>query len=507
VEHYEGEVYDLSVPIYRNYVAGGIVVHNSIYAFRGADFYNVLRFEEDYANTAKILLEQNYRSTQNILEISNAVISPNTQRTPKVLFTKRAKGVGIVVHEAYDENEEGRWVVQTIQELTREGVAPGECAVMYRTNAQSRALEDAFIAESMPYKLVGATRFYARREIKDLMAYLRVIHNPYDAVSLRRIINVPPRKIGAKTLAALENWAARRGVPLYDALQDLKEAPDAPVHTSGRRALLHFYDMWKVWYASRDEISVLELLDQVIEKTGYGTYLRDGSEEGEERWENVLEFRAVASEYAYLPVEEGLATFLEEVSLVSDVDNLEEADAPVLLTLHSAKGLEFDTVFIVGMNEGLLPHNRSFDDPDGMEEERRLCYVGVTRAKNRLYLCHTFRRTVYGSSELGEPSRFLSDIPARLKIEGDGRKPQQTRLEMGRWGRGASIAGTRGPARSVAAKPSPFKEGDRVHHKSFGEGTVVQVKQRGDDWDVTVAFKGRGIKTLAASFAHLEKVS
>ena len=307
-------------------------------------------------------------------------------------------------------------------------------------------------------------------------------------------------------------------MPLYDALQDLREEPAAPVHASGRRALLGFYDMWKAWYASRDEINVLELLDQVIEKTGFGAYLRDGSEEGEERWENVIEFRAVASQYAVLPVEEGLTTLLEEVSLVSDVDDLDEADAPVLLTLHSAKGLEFDTVFIVGMNEGLLPHNRSFDDPDGMEEERRLCYVGVTRAKNRLYLAHTFRRTVYGSSELGEPSRFLSDIPARLKTKADECKPRQTRLELGRWGRDARTSGARtsgdragdAPAstrRAGGGKQAPFKDGDRVQHKSFGEGLVVQVKQRGDDWDVTVAFKGRGIKTLAASFARLEKLS
>jgi DNA helicase-2/ATP-dependent DNA helicase PcrA len=265
--------------------------------------------------------------------------------------------------------------------------------------------------------------------------------------------------------------------------------------------------MWKGWYASRDQISVLDLLDQVIEKTGYGAYLRDGSEEGEERWENVLEFRAVASEYAYLPVEEGLTTFLEEVSLVSDVDDLDEADAAVLLTLHSAKGLEFDSVFIVGMNEGLLPHNRSFDDPDGMEEERRLCYVGVTRAKNRLYLSHTFRRTVYGSSELGEPSRFLSDIPSRLKTSAEEEKPRQTRMELGRWGRGARTSSAGVSTRhSGGAQEAPFRDGDRVRHQSFGEGLVVQVKQRGADWDVTVAFKGRGIKTLAASFARLEKL-
>ena len=481
----------------------------SIYAFRGADFYNVLRFEKDYPDTVKILLEENYRSTQTILDVSNAVISLNTQRTPKKLFTERGQGKAVTVREAYDENEEARWVVQTIQELKERAVAPGECAVMYRTNAQSRALEDAFVAQGMPYKLVGATRFYARREIKELMAYLRIIYNPSDTVSLTRIINVPPRKIGDKSWSGLVNWAERRKLPVYNALQELEEATDTPLHPAGRKALLRFFEMWKTWLAARDRISVLELMDQVIEGTRYGAYLRDGSEEGEERWENVLELRAVASEYAYLPVEESLNAFLEEVSLVSDVDNLDETDVPTLLTLHSAKGLEFDTVFIVGLNEGLLPHSRSFDDLDGMEEERRLCYVGVTRAQDRLFLSHTFRRTMYGNSELGEPSRFLIDIPDRLKADSDRQKAHQTqtRMRLGRWERGAHRTDKSPTQRSETRTDPPFQTGDKVKHSSFGEGIVIEAKQRGSDWDLTVAFKGRGLKTLAASFARLEKIS
>jgi len=474
----------------------------SIYAFRGANFYNVLKFERDYPETRKVLLERNYRSTQTILDVANAAIAPNTQRTPKKLYTERDKGPLVLTHEAYDENQEGRWAVQTIQDLIREGVSPGECAVMYRTNAQSRALEDAFLAEGMPYKLVGATRFYARREVKDLMAYMRIIHNPYDTVSLTRIVNVPPRQIGAKTLARLGDWATRRGIPLYDALHDLLQQDDVPIHASGRRALLGFYEMWAEWIALRDQVSVLELLDKVIEGTGYGAYLRDGSQEGEDRWENVLELRSVASEYSHLPLDEALLTFLEEISLVSDVDNLDDTEAPTLLTLHSAKGLEFETVFIVGLNDGLLPHSRCFDDPDAMEEERRLFYVGVTRAESRLYLAHTFRRTIFGSSELGAPSRFLSDIPAQLKMSAAQPAPQQSRMRLGRTRREASAR----QRAAGAAAAAPLRTGDAVRHPTFGEGTVIEVKQRGADWDVTVAFKGRGIKTLVASFAHLEKV-
>jgi DNA helicase-2/ATP-dependent DNA helicase PcrA len=490
----------------------------SIYAFRGADFRNVLRFAHDYADVTTILLERNYRSTQTILDAANAVIAPNTQRTPKELFTQRGKGTPIVVRESYDENQQGLWVVDTILDLAAQGMSLGDCAVMYRTNAQSRALEDAFVARGVPYKLVGATRFYARREIKDLMAYLRIVHNPYDTVSLWRIINVPSRRIGAQSQSALSNWATGRGLPVYEAMRDLEQAKDISLRSVGRKGLLRFYDRWQAWVRLRDQVSVLNLLDRVVEESGYEGYLRDGSEEGEERWENVLELRAVASEYVHLPVEESLTAFLEEVSLVSDVDNLDETNAPTLLTLHSAKGLEFGVVFIVGVNDGMLPHSRSFDDPGGMEEERRLFYVGITRAKDRLYLSHTFRQSMYGSSDLGEPSRFLSDIPAALCAGRNARQDAlQTRMSLGRsWEAGPRMGGretqaSRAPAagrrarRASPAAQAPFAVGERVSHASFGQGTVVEIKPRGDDWDVIVAFKGRGIKTLAASFAKLEK--
>jgi DNA helicase-2/ATP-dependent DNA helicase PcrA len=378
----------------------------SIYRFRGADYRNVARFREDYADARVILLERNYRSTQTILDMANAVISRNVRRHPKKLYTEQVGGPQITVVEAYDEQEEGDMVVSEIQRMVARGeVKKGDCAVMYRTNAQSRPIEDAFVRRGMPYKLVGATRFYERKEIKDVMSYLRLIHNPYDGVGLARIINVPPRSIGQKTVGSLIAWAGEMGVPVYAALQMLMEdeqaAAKAPFGTRARRALVAFIEMLEDLIRARQELNLLELLDLLLERAGYTVFVRDGSEEGQARWENILELRTVARDYADLPVETALTTFLEEVALVSDVDNLdEEVDAPTLLTLHAAKGLEFDVVFIVGMEEKLFPHSRSMEDPEQMEEERRLCYVGATRAKRWLYLVHTFRRTLYGESEL-----------------------------------------------------------------------------------------------------------
>jgi len=332
----------------------------SVYGWRGADYRNVMRFRQDFPEVRIILLEQNYRSTQTILDVANAVIAPNVHRTPKRLRTDKGKGVPIVIHEAYNEVEEAQYVVETISRLVAQGEArPGDCAVMYRTNAQS-------------------TRFYARAEIKDVLAYLRVIHNPADNVSLARILNVPRRGIGARTRAALESLAAQMGTSLYGALQVLKKETEETEETEGnsenrgkvltarmRKPLLRFAELLDGLIAMRDKVSVPELLDRMLEVTGYESYLRDGSDEGEDRWSNVMELFTVAREYAALPPDEALTTFLEEVSLVSDVDNLDEnTDAPTLLTLHAAKGLEFPVVFIVGLEEGLLPHSRSFDDAE-----------------------------------------------------------------------------------------------------------------------------------------------
>jgi DNA helicase-2/ATP-dependent DNA helicase PcrA len=498
----------------------------SIYRFRGADYRNVARFREDYPQAQVIMLERNYRSSQTILDVANAVIARNVHRHPKRLFTEKEPGPQVSVVEAYDEQEEGDMVVSEIQRLVaRDEAQLGDFAVMYRTNAQSRPLEDAFVRRGMPYKLVGATRFYERREIKDVLAYLRLIHNPYDGVGLARIINVPPRAIGQKTVATLARWAGEMGVPVYAALQILAEAGDdeekvqVPLGTRARRALLSFTAVIEELNRARQELNLLELLDRLLELTGYAAFVQDGTDEGQARWENIMELRTVARDYADLPVETALTTFLEEVALVSDVDNLDErVDAPTLLTLHAAKGLEFEAVFIVGVEEGLFPHSRSMDDPEQMEEERRLCYVGVTRAKGRLYLFRTFRRTLYGESEVREPSRFLRDIPEHLIRGREDKRPARQEglgLEAGRFlGRTrteftAYSPGQR-PEPAVPVPPKPdvlhFQTGDEVQHAVFGKGVVIESRPSGNDEQVTVAFAGVGLKRLMASMAPMEKV-
>ena len=470
----------------------------SIYRFRGADFRNIQRFRNDYSEAKVILLERNYRSTQTILDAAKSVIALNVHRTPKELYTDKGRGLAITIFEAYNEQEEGQYVVDEIQRLVAQGLCrTSDCAVMYRTNAQSRPIEDAFVWRGMPYKLVGATRFYERREIKDVLAYLRLIHNPYDNVSLARVINVPPRGIGSKTIAQLEKWAGEMGVAVYDALRVIGEGErtegaeeaEVPLSSRAQKVLLGFATLLEGLIAARGKLDLLELLDLVLAKTSYADYVQDGTEEGRDRWANIMELRTVAKEYLDLPAETALTTFLEEVALVSDVDNLDEqVDAPTLLTLHMAKGLEFPVVFMVGMEEGIFPHNRSMDDPDQMEEERRLCYVGITRAKERLYLIHAFRRTLFGQSELGQISRFIKDIPAHLIKGRQVAEVTETPVE-------------RGPILEAQ-----FKTGDRVRHSKFGRGMVIESVIVGDEEEVTVAFEDQGLKRLLASFARLEKI-
>jgi DNA helicase-2/ATP-dependent DNA helicase PcrA len=483
----------------------------SIYKWRGADYRNVRRFQEDYPNARTILLEQNYRSTQIILDGAMAVIDQHPGRTRKRLFTHRNGGTEIFAYEAYNEQEEAQFVVETIAALVaRREYAPGDCAVMYRTNAQSRAVEEAFLRANLPYKLVGAQRFYGRKEIKDVLAYLRLIHNPSDSVSLWRVINTPPRGLGAKTLEQLQAAASAAGVSPGDVLRDLGE--HGPKSTfagtfTGKAgaALANFGRMLNHWHAARGELSVAQLIDLVLDRTGYKDYLDDGTDEGEERWENVLELRGVAAEEA----DASLADFLQDVALVSDQDTLaEEGQAPTLLTLHAAKGLEFPVVFIVGLDEGVLPHQRSFDDPEAMHEERRLMYVGMTRAKDRLYLLRAFRRSLYGDSGLSEPSRFLEDIPDRL-LAGNAprRKSNAERMyaKATTWdspARGRSL--TLHTSGEAAPPPARHKSGQRVRHAQFGEGIVIESKFSGGEEEVIVAFDDVGVKRLAASIANLE---
>ena len=467
----------------------------SIYRWRGADYRNIARLRDDFQDLHEIVLEQSYRSTQTILDAARAVIRHNPNRVDKALFTERGRGVRIVVHEAYDESAEARFVVEQIAALRRRGVARyGDCAVMYRTNAQSRALEDALVRAGLPYRLVGATRFYARREIKDVLAYLRLVHNPTDSVSLARIINVPPRGIGKKTLGELERTARRHGVSAWRVLQGLDEL-GAGFGTRARKALARFTAMVEGWVQQVGQVGVAQLMDRVLDESGYRDYLLDGTDEGRERWENVLELRNVAAEYADLT----LTDFLADVALVSDVDNLSaDADAVTLLTLHAAKGLEFPVVFIVGLEDGMLPHKRSFDDPEEMAEERRLMYVGMTRAKDRLYLTRAFRRTFQGESSVSDPSRFLLDIPETL-VQGQG-------SQIGRQRRSSFVPPQREERLDRPRHAAQFQAGERVEHPTFGEGVVIESQVRGTDEEVTVVFAKGGTKRLLTSMTRLEKI-
>jgi len=473
----------------------------SIYSWRFADLRNILSFEKDYAEAKLVFLEQNYRSTKTILEVASDVISANVLRKPKKLWTDNEHGTPVTVIESYNAEEEAQSVVNEIEKLVGQEQMPlKDCAVMYRVNAQSRALEESFLRYGLPYRLVGGTRFYQRQEVKDIIAYLRVIHNPQDNVSLLRIINVPGRGIGQKTISTLQSWAKARDTSLFAALEQLSQnavAGKAKQSLPSRtiQALAGFYALMSELSAQRDHLSLSSLLDEILEHTGYKAYIHD-REDGEERWENIMELRNVASEYDELAPEEALTAFLEKVSLVSDMDELDEkADAVTLITLHQAKGLEFPAVFIVGLEEGILPHRRSFDDPEEMEEERRLCYVGITRAKKRLYLLRSYRRSLFGGSTANPPSRFLQDISPHLI------SPRRLWEDSS-----ISVASAYSQSSPPSVSTTTLKVGDHVHHGKFGPGIVMNCSPTRDDQELTVVFEQAGVKKLLASLAPLEKI-
>jgi len=475
----------------------------SIYRWRGADYRNVLRFEKDFPKTQVILLEQNYRSTQAILDLAMAAINPNPYRTPKRLFTDRGEGLRPTLHEVYDDRVEAAYVVDTIAtQVAKKQAQPGDFAVMYRTNAQSRILEEAFLNAGLPYKLVGAQRFYGRREVKDAIAYMRLIHNPHDEISLTRVINVPPRGIGDKTLLALRIQAQQRGISPGSLLLELGRNSSSDLHEAlaGRPGLLltNFGKLLWSWTGMKESLPPLALLDRVLEDTDYHAFIDDGTDEGHDRWENLMELRRLAAEFTD---EMGLETFLERVALVSDQDTLDAgANVPTLLTLHAAKGLEFPNVFIVGLNDGVLPHSRSFDDPEQMMEERRLFYVGITRAMNRLYLVHAQNRTSYNYAEPAIPSRFLDDVPFSLmettqppRVRRRGEPRAEPRAE--RWG---------SPTQQTAPVQQRYQAGMRVLHPTWGEGMVLNSKIMDDDEVLDIFFEDVGMKRVAASLARLE---
>jgi DNA helicase-2/ATP-dependent DNA helicase PcrA len=479
----------------------------SIYRWRGADYRNVLRFQSDYPKSIKLLLEQNYRSTQNVLNAAQSVINQNTARTRKNLFSERGSGALVSLYDAVDDHAEAAYVVEDIMDRIAGGEKAGEIAVMYRTNAQSRLLEEAFLRAGIPYKLVGAQRFYGRREVKDLIAMLRLVHNPYDSVSLSRVINVPPRGIGSKTLVDLNMQAQEHALFPTDILISLGSEGEKspywePFSSRGATVLADFGALLVNWREFSQSHSLPELFDLILKKTSYKDFLDDGTEIGEGRWENVLELRQLAFEYE----ERGLTDFLENVALVSDQDTLPDApEAPTLLTLHAAKGLEFSTVYIIGLDEGLLPHNRSFEDPEEMAEERRLFYVGITRTKNFLVLVRAGQRSSFGRYEYTQESRFLEDIPEELIQRGGMRIGVRSvnPLSQPRWQSGAETA-----KKETAAPREPrYKAGMRVIHATWGDGLVVETRILGNDETVTVMFETAGLKRLAASLAKLEIIS
>ena len=472
----------------------------SIYRWRGADITNILNFERDFPEARVIKLEQNYRSTQTILHAANEVVCHNTTRKEKSLWTKNPPGEPIILYHAEDEREEARYVVQEIRNGT--GASYRDIAVFYRTNAQSRALEEVFVREGIPYVIVGALRFYERKEIKDVLAYLRVIANPSDSVSLKRIINTPPRGIGSRTIEHLERMSAERNLPLYEGLKALlrdRELP--PVMEKRLDAFLHMMEDLRGL-----SVPVRDLALEVLEKTGYMGHLREeGTEQALSRVENVEELITVITEYEenIAGEEKSLEGFLDRVALVSDVDNYHDQWNRVsLMTLHCAKGLEFPVVFLTGMEEGLFPHHRRGEDREEMEEERRLCYVGMTRAKKRLYLIHAGLRTLFGAQRVGIPSRFLREIPEDLVVReassGLDHLPPTEPVKPDRY----EI--TYETSLDETDEIPPLRVGQRVRHPKFGEGTVHYCEGKREKQRIIVFFPSVGAKTLSLQFARLE---
>ena len=547
-------VYDLDIERTHNFIANGIVTHNSIYGWRGAIPQVVQDFQSDFPRAKTVKLEQNYRSTQIILDAAHGVVRRNIGRADKQLWTERAGGEKITLHEAYNEEEEAGYVVHEVRRLvSRNDARLRDAAVMYRTNAQSRALEEQFIRAGVPYVVVGSRKFYDRKEIRDVLAYLRLLYNPADQVALERIINVPTRKIGAKTLAEFLNWARAERLTPFEALAQLARHPT--LATAARKALTSFADLMTNLRALAQQQPLPILIDFLLAQSGYAAELRDGTDEGEERWQNVLELRRVAEDYEAIEPDADLtplALFLEQVALVGGSDTTQtgenghleqdqDKDAVTLITLHAAKGLEFPVVFLVGLEEGILPHSRSLDQQKELEEERRLAYVGITRAMKRLYLVRAYRRSYYGGVSYQEPSRFLEEIPSDLLRVTHERAPRggvsastgetRRREQSSGWGQpsrsGGFAASAPSAPRPPVAMPAPpsapasdatpaeapaplsaadLKAGDKVQHRLFGRGLIMKVNAGSDTTTVDVLFDSAGRKTLDLAFARLEKI-
>lgn len=451
----------------------------SIYSWRGANFQNILNFEKDYPETAIIKLEQNYRSTKTILDAAHSVITKNEVRSDKKLWTDNHHGTKITVRQAFNELHEGELIIRDIDEARRQGKDFRDCAVLYRTNAQSRSLEEAFLRARLPYKIVGGTRFYERKEIKDAMAYLRLIYQPDDRISFERVVNVPARGLGAKSLERLADFSRTEDLGIVEAAARAQDIPGL----TGRAvaSLTNFAQLIASLRVSSQDKTVSELVELMLKKTGYLDFLDDRSIQAEDRIENVKELISVAQQFDNV----GLAGFLEEIALIADIDNYStDTDAVTLMTLHAAKGLEFPIVFMPGLEEGIFPHSRTQFSQSELEEERRLCYVGMTRAREQLTLLHATSRLIYGTTQHNPPSRFLLDIPAELVTDGS-----------------SGPAGSFGQLREPVFTHLDLNPGDEIQHAKFGKGIVSSV----DGDEIVATFRGIGTKKLSLAFAPITK--
>lgn len=486
----------------------------SIYRWRGADIANILSFEKDYSNAQVILLEQNYRSTKRILQAANEVIGRNMNRKPKNLWTENMEGNKIFYYRADSEQGEAQFVVGKIKELIREGKRNlSDIAILYRTNAQSRVMEEVLLKSNMEYSIVGGIKFYDRKEIKDILAYLRLIANPDDDISLQRIINVPKRGIGSGSIDKIANFALLHEMTMFDALDSIDLIGLSPKIT---KAAAEFRDLIKNYTRMQEYLSVTELVEEILEKSGYREMLvAEKSIEAQSRLENLEEFLSVTKNFEEGSEDKSLVAFLTDLALVADIDKLDEdgekADAVVLMTLHSAKGLEFPVVFLIGLEEGVFPHSRSLMEEAEMEEERRLAYVGITRAEEELFITNAQMRTLFGRTNMNPPSRFIKEIPEELL---EGLQPaQKTASPFGASSFGTASA--RQPQRKPVIRPAinatggdglGWKVGDKAVHGKWGTGTVVSVKGDGESTELDIAFpKPIGIKRLLAKFAPITK--
>ena len=484
----------------------------SIYAWRGADIRNIIDFTRDYPDAASIKLEQNYRSTKTILHAANAVIDNNESRPKKTLWTENPAGNKIIHYQAQTEHDEADYIAGVIYNRHEISYEPyGDMAILFRTNAQSRVLEEKLMRYAIPYTMVGGTKFYDRKEIKDVLAYLRLLYNPEDSLSLTRIINVPKRNIGATTMEHVAAYAEGQGISLFEALSSTDEIP---VTKRAKASLENFAAMIFDLLNDIEGKDVLSLIETVIKQTGYGDMLDKEAEhdpQGESRKENVGEFLSVAKDYMDSNPDGNLQDFLENVALVSDVDDFESSDSKVtLMTLHAAKGLEFPVVFLTGLDEGLFPHSRTLLDPSQVEEERRLAYVGITRAERQLYVTNAITRTMYGRISAYMPSRFLAEIPPQL-MEDYHRKSAmpQSRSTATVPGRQRVSILTKPVASSLPKKHAvtdTYAKGDKVRHKIWGIGTVLQVIGEGANMQMKIQFPTKGVRQVVVKYAPLEKI-